>query len=116
MKQAMDQMQQQLEQMAEALGKAGEHVDKLESDKEQSAAEIEVRRIEANTKAYDAITKRLGVLGPLLNPIEVQQLAAETQREAMEQPDPGQPPSESMGIPEQLESPEQAPQGAFFTP
>jgi hypothetical protein len=116
MKQAMDQMQQQLEQMAEALGKAGEHVDNLEPAKELSAVEIEVRRIEANTKAYDAITKRLGVLGPLLNPIEVQQLAAETQREAMEQPDPGQPPSESMGIPEQLESPEQAPQGAFFTP
>jgi hypothetical protein len=117
MKQAMDQMQQQLEQMAEALGKAGEHVDKLESDKTQANAEIEVRRIEANTKAYDAITKRLSALGPLLNPAEVQQLATETQREAMEQPDPGQPPSESMGVPEQYEPPEQqAPQGAFFTP
>jgi hypothetical protein len=87
-------------------------VDKLEAEGENKAAEIEVKRIEANTKAYDAITKRLSVLGPLLNPVEVQALASETQREAMEQPDPGQPPSESMGIPEQLEPAETG----FLTP
>lgn len=123
MQQAMEQMQQQIQQMGDALGKAGDHVDQLESDKTQSNAEIEVKRIEANTKAYDAITKRLSALGPLLNPVEVQQLSSETQREAMEQPDPGQPPSESMGVPEQYEPPpqveppeQQAPQGAFFTP
>jgi len=101
MKQAMDQMQQQIEQLGEALGKAGEHVDMLEGDKATEAAKVEIERIKANTSAYDAITKRLSVLGPLLNPDEVQTLATETQREAMEQPDPGQPPSESMGIPEQ---------------
>jgi len=107
MKSQMQQLQQQMQQMAEALENAGNEVDKLEGDKEASMAEIEVKRVEANTKAYDAITKRIQVLGPLMNPAEVQGLAQETQREAMEQPDPGQPPSESMGIPEQLEPPPQ---------
>jgi hypothetical protein len=111
-RQQLEQMQQQMQQMGDALGKAGDHVDKLEAEGENKAAEIEVKRIEANTKAYDAITKRLQVLGPLLNSVEVQQLAAETQREAMEQPDPGQPPSESMGIPE-LQEPAEA---GFLTP
>jgi len=110
--QQVQQLTQQLEQMGEALGKAGDHVDMLEGDKATDAAKIEIERIKANTSAYDAITKRLSVLGPLLNPVEVQRLASETQREAMEQPDPGQPPSESMGIPEQLE-PDQS---GFFTP
>ncbi len=129
-KSQMTQLQQQMNQMAEALANAGNEVDKLEADKEASMAEVEVKRIEANTKAYDAITKRLQVLGPLLNPVEVKSLAAETQREAMEQPDPGQPPSESMGIPEQMpdepqmqappdpamQTPEQPANAGFFTP
>lgn len=102
LKSQMEQMQQQMQQMGDALGKAGDHVDQLEADKGDKAGELEIKRIEANTKAYDAITKRLQVVGPLLNPVEVQQLAEETKREAMEQPDPGQPPSESMGIPEQM--------------
>ena len=93
--------------MAEALANAGNEVDKLEAEQAYKHDEMEVKRIEANTKAYTAITQRLQVLGPLLSPVEVQGLAEETQREAMEQPDPGQPPSESMGIPEQLEPPPQ---------
>lgn len=119
-KQQLEQMQQQMAQMGEALGKAGEHVDKLETESSNKSAELEIKKIEANTKAYDAITKRLSVLGPLLNPQEVQALASETQREAMEQPDPGQPPSESMGVPEQMpDMMEQQPeldQSGFLTP
>lgn len=133
MKAQMEQMQQQLQQMGEALGKAGDHVDQLEAEKGDKASELEIKRIEANTRAYDAITNRLKVVGPLLNPAEAVQLAEETKQEAMEQPDPGQPPSERMGIPEQLPDepqpqeqpppgidqtpPEQPPQtGGFFTP
>jgi hypothetical protein len=121
LQQQMQQQDQQIQQLSQALEAAAGHAEELEA----SQAELEVKRIEANTKAYDAITKRLSVLGPLLNPIEVQQLAAETQREAMEQPDPGQPPAESMGVPEQFhelmeyqEAPqEQQPaEAGFFTP
>jgi hypothetical protein len=99
-------MKQQMDQMGEALGAAGEHVDKLEMEQGNKSGEIEIKRIEANTKAYDAITKRLQAIGTLLSQAELQQLASETKREAMEQPDPGQPASESMGIPEQM--PEEA--------
>jgi hypothetical protein len=114
------EMQQQMQQMEQALQNAMHEVESLEAEKQSNDAEIEVRRVEANTKAYEAITKRLQALAPLLTPQEVQQLADETKREAMEQPDPGQPPSETMAIPEQPPAPaeqtEQAPQGAFLTP
>jgi hypothetical protein len=120
--QQMQQQDQQIQQLSQALEAAAGHAEELEAKQD----EIEVKRIEANTKAYDAITKRLQVLGPLLNPVEVQQLATETQREAMEQPDPGQPPAESMGVPEQFpelmelppqeQQPEQPDQSGFFTP
>ncbi len=121
--QKMQEHEQQIQQMGDALGKAGDEVDKLEAEKSDKTDENEIKRIEANTKAYDAITKRLQVLGPLLSAAELQVLAAETQREAMAQPDPGQPPPESMGIPEQLEPPgmmqeqtEPAQPAGFFTP
>lgn len=99
----MQQLSEQVQQMGAALENASAEVDKLESEKIAKDAEIEVKRVEANTKAYDAITKRLQVLGPLLNPVEVQQLADETKREAMVQADPGQAPSETMAVPEQSE-------------
>jgi hypothetical protein len=113
------QVQQQMQQMEQALQNAMAEVETLEAEKDGKQAEIEIKQVEANTRAYEAITRRLQVLGPLLNPVEVQSLAAETQREAMEQPDPGNSPSESMGMPEppleQMQT-EQAPPGAFFTP
>lgn len=120
-KQQLDQMQQQVQQLGDALGAAGEEVDKLELAQGNKAGEIEVKRIEANTKAYDAITKRLSAIGTLLSQAELQQLAAETKREAMEQPDPGQPPSDGMAVPEQMpdepqETPEQPAEAGFFTP
>jgi hypothetical protein len=100
-KQKMTQMQEQIKQLGEALENAAKEVDKLESAKAEKDGELEVKRVEANTKAYDAVTKRLQALAPLLTPMEVQQLAEETKREAMAQPDPGMPPSETMAIPEQ---------------
>lgn len=105
---AMQQQGEQLQQLEAALNNAAGEVEKLEADTAGKAADLEVKRIEANTKAYDAITKRLSVVGHLLSPQEVQALADETQREAMEQPDPGRPPSDSMGIPEQHEQPADA--------
>lgn len=96
----MQEMQEQVKQMGGALENASTEVDKLEAAKATKDAEIEVKRVEANTKAYDAVTKRLQVVGNLLTPAEVSQLAAETQREAMAQPDPGMAPSESMAVPE----------------
>lgn len=105
----MDQMKQMMEQMGQALENASSEVDKLEAEKIAKDSEIEVKRVEANTKAYQAITDRLKVVGPLLNPVEVQELASETKREAMEQPDPGNAPAESMGVPEQiLEMPQES--------
>lgn len=115
------QLKQELQQMKGQLQALGAEFNKLEAEKAGKDDEIEVKRIEANTKAYDAITKRLQMLAPLLTPDEVQTLAAETKREAMEQPDPGQPPSETMGMPEQIPDmqqmpQEQPPEGGFFTP
>jgi hypothetical protein len=101
------QLQEQLKQFSEALTNAAAEVDKLEAEKGDKTAEIEVKRVTANTGAYEAVTRRLVALGPLLNPAEVQTLAAETQREAMAQPDPGMEPSPTMGIPEP--TPEQMP-------
>jgi hypothetical protein len=113
------EVQQQIQQMGQALENAMAEVETLEADKDGKDAELKIKQVEANTKAYEAITRRLQVLGPLLNPVEVQSLAAETQREAMEQPDPGNMPSESMGIPEvdpnMMQPNEPAPAG-FFTP
>ena len=126
LQQKMQEHEQQIQQLSQALEAAADEVDKLEGDQAEKQGELEVKRIEANTKAYDAITKRLQVLGALMAPEEVAQLASETKREAMEQPDPGQPPSESMGVPEQLEPPpdmemmqeqaEPAQPAGFFTP
>ena len=100
--QVMDQLKQQVDVMQQAGAQIEQENIDLKADAANKAAEIEIKRIEANTKAYAAITSRLQVVGPLLNPQEVKQLADETKREAMEQPDPGQPPSESMGVPEQI--------------
>ena len=117
------QLKQSVQQLDEALQNAAGEVEKLEAETADKSGDTEIKRIDANTKAYDAITKRLQVLGPLLSAVELQALAAETQREAMAQPDPGQPPPESMGIPEQLEPPgmmqeqtEPAQPAGFFTP
>jgi len=117
------QLKQSVQQLDEALQNAAGEVEKLEAETADKSGDTEIKRIDANTKAYDAITKRLQVLGPLLSAAELQALAAETQREAMVQPDPGQPPPESMGIPEQLEPPdmmqeqtEPAQPAGFFTP
>ncbi len=111
----MEQMQQQVQQLSEALENASAEVDKLESAANGSKGDMEIKRIEANTKAYAAITQRLIALGPLMRPEEVGQLAAETKREAMEQPDPGRPPSDSMGIPQDAYE-EQPADAGFFTP
>ena len=121
----MQQMEETMKQMGDALENASTEVDKLEAEKIAKDSEIEIKRVEANTKAYQAITDRLKVVGPLLNPVEVQELASETKREAMEQPDPGNAPAESMGMPEQMiEMPqesqepmtEQIPQGMLEAP
>jgi hypothetical protein len=121
----MQQMEETMKQMGDALENASTEVDKLEAEKIAKDSEIEIKRVEANTKAYQAITDRLKVVGPLLNPVEVQELASETKREAMVQPDPGNAPAESMGVPEQIlempqESqepmPEQIPQGMLEAP
>jgi len=110
---------------------AGESLEKenieLKNDSENKERELKIKEVEANTRAYDAITKRLQVVGPLLTPDEVASLAVETKREALDQPDPGMPPSESMGIPEEMPpddyemqmqtQPEQPPiEGGFFMP
>lgn len=115
------QAKQQIQQLEGQLQALGAEFNKVEAEKNDRADEIEVKRIEANTKAYEAITKRLQFLAPILTPVEVQTLAEETNREAMEQPDPGQPPSDSMGVPEQIPDMQQMPQeppqeGGFFTP
>jgi hypothetical protein len=123
--QAMQKMDQQMQMMQHA----GESLEKenieLKNDSENKERELKIKEVEANTKAYDAITKRLHVLGPLLTPDEVASLVVETKREALEQADPGMPPSESMGIPEEMPpdddemqmQPEQPPtEGGFFMP
>lgn len=101
-KQQMAQMQDQIKQMSAALENAHTEVTKMEAEQGNKSGELEVSRVEANTKAYSAITDRLKVLGPLLTPQEVQALSDETTREAMEQPDPGNAPSETMAVPEQI--------------
>ena len=55
----MQQLQQQLEQMADALGKAGEHVDKLESDKEQAAVANEIAQQSVDVDKFRAETERM---------------------------------------------------------
>jgi len=105
----MGQMKQVMEQMQASGAQLQSENIELKAEGKNKADELEIKRIEANTRAYAAITSRLQVVGPLLNPVEVKQLAEETKREAMAQPDPGQPPADSMGIPDQLEQlPEQA--------
>lgn len=121
----IEQLQQQSQQLEEALQNAAVEVERLEAERNEKSGDLEVKRVEANTKAYEAITRRLQVLGPLLNPVEVQSLANETKREAMSQPDPGMAPSESMAVPEQapemppdpnMMQPEQPASAGFFTP
>jgi len=118
------QVKAQMQQMEQALQNASQMVDELEASAKDSGIEkdkLQVERVKANTSAYDAVTKRLAVLKKLLQPEEVAGLVAETKREAMEQPDPGMSPSQSMGVPEAPPDPmqaeqTQAPQGAFLTP
>jgi hypothetical protein len=108
-KAAMDQMKQTMEQMQASGAELQSENIELKADSKNKADELEIKRVEANTRAYAAITSRLQVVGPLLNPEEVKGLADETKREAMAQPDPGQPAADSMGIPEQpLEQPIEA--------
>ncbi len=96
----LSQLQQHSQQLEEALNNAAAEVDRLETEGKSSAAELEIKRVDSNTKAYQAITQRIQVLGGLMEPTEIKQLADETKREALEQPDPGRPPSESMSVPE----------------
>lgn len=98
---AMDQMKQTMQRMQESGAQLQSENIELKADSKNKADELEIKRVEANTRAYAAITSRLQVVGPLLNPEEVKGLADETKREAMAQPDPGQPAADSMGIPEQ---------------
>lgn len=110
------QLTEHSQQLEGALNNAAAEVEKLEAEKNNKDADTEIRRIVANTGAYSAITQRLQMLAPLLQPEEIGALVEETKREAMEQPDPGRPPAESMGKPEDAEETQQAPEGAFLTP
>lgn len=100
-KQQMAEMKGQIKQLSGALENAHHEVTQMETDKELKERELKIKEVEANTKAYSALTDRIKVLGPLMDPLEVSALAQETKREAFEQPDPGMPPAESMSIPEQ---------------
>lgn len=103
----------QLQQMTQTVQQMDQAIQSLTAERDSKADELEVNRVKANTDAYKAITDRLKVVGPLLTPDEVGQLAQETTREAMSQPDPGQPAPVSMQIPEQEPvMQEQMPQGA----
>lgn len=112
----------QLQQQTQVMQQMDQAIQALTAERDSKVEEIELDRIKANTDAYNAITNRLKVVGPLLTPVEVQQLAAETQREAMSQPDPGMAVPESMSIPEQEMQPAQPMQpqqptdGGFLLP
>lgn len=111
----MQEMQQGIEQLSQALENASNVADELEAKALAKDEEMAVKRVDSNTKAYQAITQRLQAIGSLLSAQELQALAEETKREAMEQPDPGRAPSESMGVPEDAET-EQPADAGFFTP
>ncbi len=96
----MEQLDGQLKEAMGALENAAAEVDGLEAGKEAKDRELKIKEVEANTKAYSAVSQRLQIVGPLLSAAELRQLAAETQAEAMAQPDPGMAPSETMAIPE----------------
>lgn len=119
---AMDQMKQTMEQMQASGAELQTENIGLKADTANKAAELEIKRVEANTRAYAAITSRLQVVGPLLAPEEVKGLAEETKREAMAQPDPGMDPAPSMAVPEapppdmQMMQPEQPASAGFSLP
>lgn len=122
----MQALEQQVQQAMGALENAAAEVDKLEAGTATKERELKIKELEANTKAYSAVSQRLQVVGPLLTAAELRQLAAETQAEAMAQPDPGMEPSPTMGIPEPtpeqmppdpaMQQPEQPANAGFFTP
>lgn len=129
MQQAMQQMQQQIEQMGEALGKAGDHVDQLEADQEAAEHANRIASEGREVDRFKAETERLKLVMPYLSPQAVTEIAASVGVQAASTPDiatgPQAPETEMAdesqeyplgppGLPEQP-TPEQAPQGAFFT-
>lgn len=90
----------QIQQMTQQMQQLDGVVQAMTVELEDKAELRKIEEVKANTDAYKAITDRLKVLGPLLTTQEVSALAQETQREAMEQPDPGMVPSETMAMPE----------------
>lgn len=109
------QAQEQIKQLSGALENAFNEVQQLEDKQQASDGDQAIKRVDSNTKAYQAITQRLQVIGSLLSAQELQVLAEETKREAMEQPDPGRPPAESMSVPEDAVT-EQPADAGFLTP
>jgi hypothetical protein len=128
--QQMQQMQQHVQQLGQALQGASAELAKLKGDQTAKFNEVMV-------KAYAAETDRITALGGAMSPQMVQQLVMQTIQEVMERPDPlqgeigggmdnegaepmpqpmpsGPPPM--MGGGGAVAQPDQAPQGAIFSP
>jgi len=112
--QHMDQLTQQVQGLSKALEGAAAHAEKLEEEAKEREAEI-------NIKAYDAITKRLQVMGSVITPDQVVGLVQETVAAAIAQPaPPAEPlemePDDGPAPPADDHFEESPPSAGFFTP
>ena len=95
-------LMQQNAQMKQALQEAIQHAQEAQSELQELHEQAAAKEAEMQIKAYDAITKRLQVMGATITPEQVQALVMQTVQQALIV----QPPEDAMEAPEGQEAPE----------
>lgn len=118
----------QIQQLTQQVQQLDGLTQKMSAELENKEAEEAQKQLELNIKAYQAKTDRIKAVGAFLTPPELDALASDVREEALEQPEPLQPPDMTPEMmepqhmhpefapPMQMEQPEQPPSGGFFTP
>lgn len=78
------------DQLKQALQEALQHAQEAQAELQSKHDEAAAKGDEMAIKEYEAVTKRLQVMGTTLTPEEVQQLTLQTVAQAMRQPDPSE--------------------------
>lgn len=101
----------QNEQLQQALQEATQLAQEAQAELDAKHAEDESKADETAIKAYDALTKRLQVMGATITPEAVQQIAMQTVMAAMHQPQPAEESSEIPAEHMPMAQPEPMPMG-----
>lgn len=96
----VQQLSQALEAAIDEAKQAQQDADEAQAAAAEAKANAEAREDEVAIKAFDALTKRLQVLGATITPDQVQAIVQQTLAQTLAQPSPMEEPGEAMGQPQ----------------